>query len=82
MSRGLGDVYKRQPQRRSQRYLESFDAIWQLQSYLLSEADKEQISIVANEDKDSTVAEILSIIADTLSARLKPTLKQVFPAAG
>ena len=69
------------PQRRSERYLKSFDAIWQLQSYLLSEADKEQISIVANEDKDSTVAEILSIIADTLSARLKPTLKQVFPAA-
>ena len=69
------------PQRRSERYLKNFDAIWHLQSYLLSEADKEQISIVANEDRDSTVAEILGIIADTLSARLNPTLKQVFPAA-
>lgn len=70
------------PQRRAERYLENFDAIWQLQAYLLSEADKEQVSIVANESRDSTVAEILSIIADTLSDRLNPTLKQVFPAAG
>lgn len=70
------------PHRRAERYLENFDAIWQLQAYLLSEADKEQVSIVANESRDSTVAEILSIIADTLSAKLNPTLKQVFPAAG
>lgn len=70
------------PQRRAERYLENFDAIWQLQAYLLSEADKEQVSIVANESRDSTVAEILSIIADTLSDRLNPTLKKVFPAAG
>ena len=69
------------PQRRSERYLQNFDAIWQLQSFLLSEADKEQISIVANENRDSTVAEILSIVADTLSEKLNPTLKQVFPAA-
>jgi 2-phosphoglycerate kinase len=68
------------PHRRAERYLNNFDAIWQLQSYLLSEADKEQISIVVNEDKESTVNEILRIIADTLSARLKPTLKRVFPA--
>jgi len=70
------------PHRRSERYLENFDAIWHLQSYLLAEADKEQIAIIANENKDSTVAEILSTIADTLSVKLKPTLKQVFPAAG
>ena len=36
------------PHRRAERYLENFDAIWKLQSYLLSEADKEHISIVAN----------------------------------
>jgi 2-phosphoglycerate kinase len=70
------------PQRRSERYLKNFDAIWQLQSFLLAEADKAQIAIVANEERDSTVAEILGIIADALSAKLKPTLKQVFPAAG
>ena len=70
------------PQRRSERYLENFEAIWHLQSFLLSEADKAQIAIVANEDRDATVVEILNIIADALSARLNPTLKQVFPATG
>jgi 2-phosphoglycerate kinase len=75
--RGRGGLV---PHRRAERYLNNFDAIWQLQSYLLSEADKEQIAIVVNEDKDSTVNEILRIIADTLSAQLKPTLKRVFPA--
>ena len=69
-------------QRRAQRYLKSFDSIWQLQSYLLSEADREQISIVVNDDREDTIAEVLRIIGDTLSARLEPTLKRVFPAAG
>ena len=69
-------------QRRAQRYLKSFDAIWQLQSYLLSEADREQISIVVNDDREDTIGEVLRIIGDTLSARLEPTLKRVFPAAG
>ncbi len=69
-------------QRRAQRYLKSFDSIWQLQSYLLSEADREQISIVVNDDREDTIAEVLRIIGDTLSARLEPTLKRVFPAVG
>jgi 2-phosphoglycerate kinase len=76
--RGRGGLV---PHRRAERYLNHFDAIWQLQSYLLSEADKEQIAIVVNEDKESTVNEILRVIADTLSAQLKPTLKRVFPAS-
>ena len=69
-------------QRRAQRYLKSFDAIWQLQSHLLSEADREAISIVVNDDREGTIAEILRIIGDTLAAELEPTLKRVFPAGG
>ena len=68
--------------RRSQRYLENFDAIWQLQSYLLSEADKAQIPIVVNEERENTVADILCVIVDALSSRLQPTLEQVFPETG
>ncbi len=67
-------------QRRAQRYLKSFDTIWQLQSHLLSEADGEEISIVVNDDRESTIAEVLRIIGDSLSAELEPTLKKVFPA--
>lgn len=66
-------------QRRAQRYLKSFDAIWQLQSQLLSDADGNDISIVVNDDRDSTIDEVLRIIGDTLSAHFEPTLKQVFP---
>ena len=66
-------------QRRAQRYLKSFDSIWQLQSYLLSEADREQISIVVNDDRSDAIAEILRIIGDSLAVRLEPTLKRVFP---
>jgi len=68
-------------QRRAQRYLKNFDAIWQLQSYLLSEADKEQMSIVINDEREHTIAEVLRIISDMLSAKLEPSLKRVFPAA-
>lgn len=66
-------------QRRAQRYLRSFDTIWQLQSHLLSEADGEEISIVVNDDREATIAAVLRIIGDSLSAELEPTLKKVFP---
>jgi 2-phosphoglycerate kinase len=69
------------PHRRAERYLKNFDAIWHLQSYLLAEADREKMPIIANEEKDTTVGEILQIIGDRLAAELEPTLKQVFPAA-
>ena len=65
-------------QRRAQRYLKSFDAIWQLQSHLLSEADKESLSIVVNDDRESTIAEVLRIIGNTLSTELTPNPKKVF----
>ena len=70
------------PHRRAERYLKNFDAIWQLQSYLLSEADKDKIPIVANEERDTTVAEILRVIGDTLATKLEPTVRQVFPSKG
>jgi len=53
--------------RRSERYLESFQQIWDLQSFLLSEADTHNVSIVENDDEEQTVRTILQII----SAHLK-----------
>ncbi|MEN8175857.1 MAG: ATP cone domain-containing protein, partial [Pseudomonadota bacterium] len=52
------------PERRSKRYLKNFDAIWQLQAYLLDEADLAGVSIVANDDKQETINEIMRIIVD------------------
>ena len=64
-------------QRRSQRYLKSFETIWQLQSHLLSEADREGIPIVVNDDREGAVNEMLRIIGDTLSAELAPDPKKL-----
>jgi 2-phosphoglycerate kinase len=67
------------PKRRSRRYLENFDAIWALQALLLSEADRSHMSIVANDDKDTTLQEITRIIVDTVAQHLHPDLDSVFP---
>jgi len=39
--------------RRAERYLEHFDKIWELQSFLLSEADRYNVPIIEYEDEDS-----------------------------
>lgn len=66
------------PQRRSERYLRSFDAIWQLQDYLLSEADRRQTAIVVNDDREQAVREALVRVIDVLAARFRGTPRQVF----
>ena len=40
--------------RRADRYLEHFDSIWRLQSYLLSEADRLQTPIIINDNKEQS----------------------------
>ncbi len=65
-------------QRRADRYLESFDEIWNLQSYLLSEADHANIPIVANEDRDKVFREIMRITIDTLEKDFDSTPEAVF----
>jgi 2-phosphoglycerate kinase len=55
------------PQRRAGRYLDHFDEIWRLQSYLLSEADQANIPIVSNASRDKVFREIMRITIDTLA---------------
>jgi 2-phosphoglycerate kinase len=66
------------PQRRADRYLKHFDEIWRLQSYLLSEADRADIPIVVNGDKDKVFREIMRITIETLAADFKNTPQTVF----
>ena len=66
------------PQRRSSRYLEHFDAIWQLQSFLLSEADRTRIPIILNGDRDSVVREIMRTVIDSLAEDFSATPTEVF----
>lgn len=61
----------RAPQRRSARYLEHFDEIWQLQSFLLSEADRAKIPIIVNDDREQAIREIMRTVIDQLSKDFK-----------
>jgi 2-phosphoglycerate kinase len=66
------------PQRRAKRYLEHFDDIWRLQSYLLSEADRANIDIVVNTNRDRVFREIMRITINTLSDNFDSTAEAVF----
>lgn len=56
--------------RRAARYLAHFDEIWQLQTYLLAEADRTNTPIIVNGDRDLTVREVMRTILDILSTRV------------
>ena len=47
--------------------LNHFDAIWRLQSYLLSEADRAHVPIVPNDDLDRAIQQLLRLVLDELS---------------
>lgn len=57
---------KETPQRRAKRYLTNFEAIWRLQSFLLSEADRAQVPIIPNEDKDRAIQQVMATVIDAL----------------
>jgi 2-phosphoglycerate kinase len=59
---------KQAPDRRSKRYLEQFEAIWDLQSYLLSEADRSGVPIVRNDDKEEALRQVMRVIIDQIVA--------------
>lgn len=66
------------PQRRSERYLRHFDEIWQLQSFLLSEADRTKIPIIVNDDRGKVVREVMRTVIDTLSKDFSSSAAEVF----
>jgi len=63
--------------RRAERYLEHFDEIWHLQSFLLREADRFNIPIIANTDQDETIKSVMSTIVDRLSEEFQGDPKKL-----
>ncbi len=53
-------------ERKAEKYLDHIDDIWELQSYLLNEADRIGIPIIANQAIEETIGEVLGIISDTI----------------
>ncbi len=66
------------PDRGSKHYMQYFDEIWRLQSYLLSEADRANIPIVVNEDRDKVFSEIMRLTIATLAKSFDSTAEKVF----
>ena len=60
---------REQPERTSSRYLKRLDQIWQLQSYLVSEAEQHQIPLIVNNDIDEALHEILMHISKIIIQR-------------
>lgn len=69
---------KRVPDRRSERYLEHLDAIWDLQTFLLSEADRAGIPIVANDNEEKAIDQIMALVIEALARGCSATPSEVF----
>lgn len=52
--------------RKADRYINHMDEIWELQSYLLNEADLAATHIIANQSMEETIGEVLEVISNTI----------------
>ena len=68
------------PDRGAEHYLQFFDEIWRLQTYLLSEADRANIHIAVNENRDKIFSEIMRFTIATLAENFDSTPEKVFGA--
>ena len=66
------------PQRRADKYLKHFDSIWGLQSYLLSEADNSNCTIIVNDSRDDELREIMLTTINKLAEDFDKKPSQVF----
>ena len=53
-------------ERKAEKYLNHMDDIWELQSYLLNEADRVGIPIISSQGIEETISEVLGIISDSV----------------
>ena len=66
------------PQRRAERYLNGIEAIWSLQSYLLSEADRYDVPIITTEDREKAILQIIQQVNAELARHFSGSAAQVF----
>ncbi len=66
------------PARTVQRYTENFDSIWQLQTFILSEADRLQVPIITNDEKEETIRSMMETISAALLLEYEGDPKKVF----
>lgn len=57
------------PSRGATRYLENFSAIWQIQDYLVGEAQRYGVPFIVNTDLDDTLRTVIGVITERLEER-------------
>ncbi|NIP18004.1 MAG: hypothetical protein GWM87_07490 [Xanthomonadales bacterium] len=70
-----------EPKRQARRYLEQFDSIWRLQSFLLSEADRCDAPIITNDDREKAVRQVITTVNDELARNFDCSPADVFGEA-
>ncbi len=66
------------PQRRATHYLEHFDSIWKLQSYLLAESDQAGVPIIINTNREHVFREVMLTTIQTLAQDFDKSADEVF----
>jgi len=66
------------PQRRAAKYLKNFENIWGIQTYLLSEADKTDCTIIINDSREDVLREIMLTTINKLTEDFDKTPARVF----
>jgi 2-phosphoglycerate kinase len=63
---------REQPDRDSEHHRSTLDGIWQLQAFMVDQAEKSGVPVVANWSVDETVDRVMDEIADRVGARFPP----------
>ncbi len=66
------------PQRRAERYIERFDEIWRLQTYLLDQADTAHIPIIQNDQTEDVFRRVMIHVLDELSVGFTARSRDIF----
>ena len=69
---------RRVSSRRAERYIENFEAIWALQSFLMTEAKRRQIPVIPNVEVQETIQLVMAEIAEHLLKRYTITAEEFF----
>jgi 2-phosphoglycerate kinase len=65
-------------ERRAERYLENFESIWRLQSYLLAEADRTNTPIILYDHREQVIRDVMNTITGSLLSELTAEPGEVF----
>ncbi len=67
-----------EPLRQARRYLSKFDSIWRLQSFLVSEAERNDTPVIPNDDKEAAIYQIIGVVSAELARHFNGSAEEVF----